>query len=356
MKAVVFHGVNDVRVEEKPTPKPGPGEAVIKVKAAAVCGTDLRIIANGHKTVKTPAILGHEVVGEIHALGEGANGLKKGDTIVVVTPVGCGECRFCRSGFQNMCHLVSKETHSLGYYCDGGFAEYMRIPAEAVANGNLIPFKANGTSFEEISLVEPLSCVINGQRFLNIQPGESVAIFGCGAIACLHAILARSAGASQIIMIDVNQNRIDVVADLGIADTLILSTEQDVEKEIAKVTDEEGVDNAICACSSAEAQKLAFQVTRIRGKISLFGGVPAKDRMVTLDTNDIHYQEKSVFGAFASCHSQYQEALDLILQKKISLKGIISKVIPIEEFDEGIQEIRKGTVLKVIVKPQGENA
>lgn len=354
MKAVIFYGIDDIRIEEREIPVPSAGEAVIRVKACAICGTDVRIIQNGHKTVKPPAIIGHEIVGVIAAIGEGVEEISLGDSVVVVTPVGCRRCKFCLGGYQNMCNLVSKEVHSIGYYCDGGFAEYMLVPADAVQNGNLIRFAYDGTiSYEELSLVEPLSCVINGQRFLNIQAGETVAIFGCGAIGCMHAYLARYSGASQIIMIDNNKSRIDMVASLGIASTLVFSSAQDVQRDILSATEGNGVDNVIVACSSREAQQSALTVSGIRGKISLFAGVPSNGGMVQIDTNDIHYLEKSVFGAFASAHHQYCEALELITSKRISLKRLISKVLPLEGFNEGIDLLASGKVLKVVIKPNG---
>lgn len=358
MKAVRFHGINDMRFEEIPDLRPGPGEVVLKVLACAVCGTDRRILANGHKTVKPPAVIGHEIAGRVHALGAGAaeaGRVKEGDHVVVVTPVGCGACRFCREGYQNMCHLVAKETHSIGYYCDGGFSEYMVVPAEAVANGNLIPYTPPpGISHAEISLTEPLSCCINGQSFMNIRPGDSVAIYGAGAIGCMHAVLARHAGASSILLLDVSQPRLDLVRPLGLADELIHGSGEAVVDRIMTLTGGKGVDHAICACSSAAVQQQAFQITGIRGRISLFAGVPPAQRQVLIDTNDIHYQEKSVFGAFASAHHQYREALELIVSGKVSMKKLVSLTVPLEGFHDGVAGVESGALIKVVVTPHQE--
>lgn len=354
MKAVVFYGIGDVRIEEVRDLIPQDREIVIEVKACAICGTDLRIIKNGHKTVKPPAILGHEIVGVIKEIGKNINTpLKKGDSVVVVTPVGCGKCRFCNRGYQNMCEWVSKSTHSIGYYCDGGFAQYMRIPSEAVRNGNLIPFDYDGSvSYEELSLVEPLSCVLNGQEFLHIQKGESVLIFGCGAIGCMHAYLARYWGAEFIIMVDINPSRIAMVKKLNIAEEILLwESAKTLKERIFFLTENKGVDNAIVACSSKEAQKLAFEVTGVRGRISLFSGLPYQKRILSIDANDIHYLEKSVFGAFASAHHHYQKALELILKRKVSLENLISEVLPLEDFKRGIEILNKGEGFKVIMKP-----
>lgn len=352
MKAVLIYGINDIRIQEWETPIPKTGEILIKVKACAICGTDLRIIQNGHKAIKFPAIIGHEVAGVVEKIGDNVVGdFSIGDKVVVVTPVGCGKCKFCNAGYQNMCDWVSKSVHSLGYYCNGGFAEYMLIPSEAVRNGNLIKFVNNLISFEEISLVEPLSCIINGQQFLNIKRGEVVAIFGCGPIGCMHAYMARHSEASNIIMIEKNKKRIDLVKKLGIADVIINSSTHNVADEIMSLTENKGVDVAIAACSCADGQKSSFDITGIRGRISLFGGVPANERLITIDSNNVHYLEKSVFGAFASSHHHYKEALSLIVSKKIPIKKLITHVYPLEEFKKAIEIISSGEALKVVIKP-----
>lgn len=167
----------------------------------------------------------------------------------------------------------------------------------------------------------------------------------------MHAYLTRYSGASHIIMIDNNKIRIEIVSALGIADTLVFSSAQDVHREILCVTNGEGVDSVIVAYSSTDAQRAVFTISGIRGKISLFVRVPPRDRMVKIDTNDIHYLEKSVFGAFASTHHQYRKALELIMSKKMSLKKPISKVLLLESFNEGIDLLTGGRALKVVIKP-----
>lgn len=352
MLAAILYGIDDVRLEKREIPKADSGEVVIKVKACAICGTDLRIIKNGHKVVTPPAIIGHEVVGIVVDIGNGVSNLSRGDSVVVVTPVGCGECGFCKIGLQNMCDLVSKNTHSLGYYCDGGFAEFMKIPAEAVRNNNLLTFDYDGTvPYEAISLVEPFSCVINGQHFLNIQKGQTVSIFGCGAIGCMHAYLARSSGAYKIVMIDENEKRVQAVSRLGIADTVVLSKRGRIEDDLLALTKGSGFDNVIVACSSPNAAAQAFKVSGTRAKISLFAGIPAEKCWLEVDLNNIHYLEKSIYGAFASSHRQYQQALRMILRKTVNLENIITDVLPLEEFNTAVDKIKTGEVLKVVIKP-----
>lgn len=351
MKAVIYYGINDVRFEEVKTPSPKCDEVLIQVKACAICGTDIRIIRQGHKTVKPPAIIGHEISGVIVEMGKDVQGCKIGDKVVVVTPVGCGNCRMCRGGHQNMCNLVSRDVHSLGYYCNGGFAEYMLIPGEAVGNGNLISYTAENVSFEEMSLVEPLSCVINGQQFLGINPDSTVAIFGGGPIGVMHVLMAHYYRAQKVIVIDNNKKRLEICHSKNIGDELIDVSKYNVYKSIMEMTNGMGVDVAIVACSSKEAQKQAMRITGIRGRISFFGGLPREDSQLLIDSNDIHYKEKSIFGAFASAHAQYHEALNLIVGEKIPIQKVITHICSLEDFWNGVKLITSGDALKVVVTP-----
>ena len=208
MKAIVYHGIGDVRLEELPKPEPKEGEILLKVEACAICGTDVRIINSGHHAIEPPRVTGHEISASIAELGQGVDNYQVGDKVVVVTPVGCGNCKYCQMGQQNMCPEVSQKVHSLGYYCNGGFAEYMLIPAEAVANNNLIKYEAD-VSFDTTSLTEPLSCAYNAQELLNIQKGDSVVIFGAGPMGCMHGLLAKAKEASKIIIVDVIDEKLN---------------------------------------------------------------------------------------------------------------------------------------------------
>src|SRR5262249_8087187 len=136
MKALVFYGPNDFRLEERPKPAIGEGEVLLKVLANGICGTDLKIFMNGHRAVRPPMVTGHEIVGEVAE--SKASSANVGDKVVVVTPVGCMQCKYCKKGEQNLCPLVVKDVHSIGYYTDGGFAEFMRVPKEAVEQNVLI--------------------------------------------------------------------------------------------------------------------------------------------------------------------------------------------------------------------------
>ena len=176
MKAAVFHGVRDVRIEDVPRPTAGPGEVVLRVQRCSVCGTDKRIFTHGQKNVVPPAITGHEIVGTVYEIGSGVdNGLRIGQKAVVATVVGCGKCIYCQRKQYNLCDSFT----AIGYDYAGGFAEYVKIPAAAVAQGNVIPIP-DSMSVERAALIEPLSCVLNGQEYLSPQPGDRAVVFGAG--------------------------------------------------------------------------------------------------------------------------------------------------------------------------------
>lgn len=187
MKALVFHGPQQVRVEEVPVPTIADNEVLVKVDACSICGTDVRTYKFGHTRIKGRRITGHEFAGVIAKVGSQVQGLAEGDEVMVVPGINCGTCEFCRAGLENLC----QHRTIIGFDYDGAFAEYVRIPAQAVAMGNVkklpknVPFKAG-------ALVEPFTAVYNGQTLLNIKPGDRVAIIGAGPIGVMHLLQARN--------------------------------------------------------------------------------------------------------------------------------------------------------------------
>src|SRR5271157_5652121 len=212
MRAAVFYGPRDVRVEDVPKPTAGTGEVVLRVHRCSVCGTDKRIYKHGQKNVVPPAITGHEIVGTVQEIGPGVDGgLSIGQRAVVATVVGCGKCIYCRRKQYNLCDSFT----AVGYDYAGGFAEYVKIPAAAVAQGNII-LVPNSMSLERAALIEPLSCVLNGQEYLSPQPGDRAVVFGAGPIGLMHASILKARRCAPIIVSDVSQERLDYVREFGV--------------------------------------------------------------------------------------------------------------------------------------------
>ena len=191
MLAAVYHGPNDLRVEEVPVPAIGDGELLIKVSSASICGTDLRIFHGSHRmfppgTVRIP---GHEVVGVISELGAGLEGFSRGDRVFIAPNMGCGKCTQCISGNNNLCATYD----AIGVTIDGGFAEYLRVPSNSVKQGNIIQVSGN-VDPAVAALIEPFACVLRGKNALNIQAGEVVLVIGAGPIGLRAMLLAKLQG------------------------------------------------------------------------------------------------------------------------------------------------------------------
>lgn len=347
MKAAVFLGPERIEIKEVATPSPGEGEVLLKVHACAICGTDVRIYYHGQKNVQPPHITGHEVVGEVVELGRGVKGYEKGERVTVVTEIGCGNCDFCLQGKYNLC----PQMRAVGYYFQGGFAEYMVVPREAVKQGNILPIP-DELSSEEGTLAEPLSCVINGQEYLNINYQDTVVIFGAGPIGCMHAELARVSGAKKVIMVDISPQRLKMGEKFRV-DLLLNPEEENTVERIMEETGGKGADVVITACPSGKAQEDAVKITATCGRISFFGGLPHQNPCIQLNSNLIHYKEISIFGAFSSYIWHYKKAISLLASGQIEGGKFITLTLPLEKLVEGIQQVKEGKELKVVITTVG---
>jgi len=350
MSAVLFEGPNNYSFKKDyPLPHVGDKDILLKVKACGFCGTDCKIFLNGHRAVTPPRVIGHEIVGEVFEIGKKAKtALKKKDRVIVVTPVGCTKCVYCRQGRSNMCPWVANDVHSIGYYTDGGFAEYCLIPAEAVAQKILIKIPKHVTD-EEAAVVEPLSCVINGQEKLKVKPEDVVLIIGAGPIGTLHALLAKAQGVKQIIIADIAEDKL-ALAQKVIPTAKFLNTKGiDAKEKILEMTDQAGADVVVVAAPVPVAQQLAIDSAAILGRISFFAGLPKGTNTVEIATNTIHYKELEVYGSFASYRAQYIRALDLIAKKQIDLKNLITHTLPLKDMKKAIALFQSGKTLKTII-------
>ncbi len=343
MKAAVYLGPEKIKIEEMPIPKPKEGEVLLKVKACAICGTDVRIYSFGQANVKPPQIIGHEIAGIIKEVGGKVKGYKEGERVVLVTSVGCGRCEFCLQGRPNIC----PQTKAIGYFYSGGFTEYMIVPEEAVNKGNILKIP-EGLSFVEASLVEPLSCCINGQEYLNIKIGETVVVIGAGPIGCLHTQLAKVSGATKVILTDLSGERLNLAQRVE-ADIYINASRENQIKRVLEETNGEGAEVIIVACPSSRAQEEALLMSKIRGRVSFFGGLPHERSHISFDSNIIHYKEISVYGSFASAHLQFKKALSLLASKKVKAERFITHKFPLKKIEEGIKMVKEGKTLKAVI-------
>ena len=345
MKAALFYGVKDIRVEEVPVPEIGEEDLLIRVHSAAICGTDMRIYNYGHFKISEGdrRVLSHEVSGEIVELGAKVKGYTLGERVSTIPNIGCGTCSHCRKGLNQLC----ADYDAFGISLDGGFAEYMKIPAKAIQQGNVVKVPETLT-YEEAVLVEPLSCCYNSWRALGTKPGDSVLIVGAGPIGALHVMMNRLAGASKVIVADISTPRLEKIRDFG-ADVVINSAEQDLEEAVRALTDGEGADVVITACSVPAIQQQALRLAAVEGRVNFFGGMPKGKEEVTLNTNLIHYKQLKVLGTTGSTIRDYNDSMKLAASGRLNLKGLVSKTLRIEEIAEAFAYAASGEGMKTFV-------
>ena len=259
MKSVRYYGPKDIKVEEIPVPKYSPDELLVKVDACAVCGSDLKSFNNGNPRLKPPIVMGHEFTGAIVEKGADVSDFAINDRIVMATSVSCGDCFYCRKGWTNLCINLAP----MGFYYNGGMAEYTVIPSLAIKNGHVIKIPYELKS-DYAALAEPLSCAVNSIDKCAIQKGDTVLIMGAGPMAILNACVARYAGAGKIIMTEINEARLEQANAFDI-DLMVNTTKEDIFDVISNETDGIGADVVIVAAPATLPQEQALSLVRKRG-------------------------------------------------------------------------------------------
>jgi L-iditol 2-dehydrogenase len=345
MKAAILEEIGKLNIKDIPKPFVKDDTILIKVDSCAVCGTDIKVYHHGHRLIRPPRVIGHELSGTIIEVGKDIKNFKKNDRVAVAPAVPCGECYYCQRGIQGMCDNLT----AIGYHYDGGFAEYMEIPSIAIRNGcvNIIP---ENVSFEEASIAEPLACAINGQELSGVKLGDVVVVIGAGPLGCFHVELARANGASKTILIELSTSRLEMSKKCE-ANVFIDSSKEDAVKRVLEETNTRGADIVITACSSGKAQEQALQMIAKRGNINFFGGLPKDKSIINFDSNLIHYKEFFVAGTHGSSPRHNSLALQLISSGKIAVKKYITHHLTVDKVLDGIGLVEKGESLKVIIKP-----
>jgi L-iditol 2-dehydrogenase len=342
MQAARLFGKEDFRTVEVPEPESGSADMVLQTGAALICGTDIRIYSNGlpHITPDHPVTLGHEISGTIVRVGAAfADRYQEGMRVAVAPNYGCGVCDRCVSGNTQLCPNYT----AIGIHSDGGFAEFVRIPEQAVRQGNVVPLP-DSVSFTEAAMVEPLSAVYNGFERSHREPGERVLIFGAGPIGVMHAKLYRAAGAGMIIMNDINEERLKQAKQVEPSITTCVGEE--AREVVNELTGGEGVDISVTAAPAPAAQQLAVELTGLEGRVVLFGGLPKDKAKVPLDSNAIHYKQLWVTGITRQNLRHYREMLKLIETRVIDLTGIFTHSYKLSEASTAIENARSGVGLR----------
>jgi L-iditol 2-dehydrogenase len=347
MLAAVYHGPNDLRVEDVPVPQISSGELLVKVLSASICGTDLRIFHGNHRMYSpgTVRIPGHEVVGTIAEAGVDVKEYSIGQRVFCAPNTGCGHCKQCITGNNNLC--VNYE--AIGVTCDGGFAEYVRISAKSVQQGNVIPI-SESVDPAVAALMEPFACVVRGQNVLRIQPGEVVLIIGAGPIGVMHAKLAKARGAGRVIVSEPIPDRAEQAERMG-ADRVVNPGSENLKSVLLEESGGRGADVIVVAAPVHAAQESTLDLAAIQGRINFFGGLPKDRPTINFDSNLVHYKELIVTGTTACSTADCWQSAQIVNSGLVDLSDIVSRRFPLQEAVTAFAAAENRKSLKIVLEP-----
>lgn len=337
MRVAVYYNNYDIRVEERPVPQIGPGEFLMRVRACGICGSD---VLEWYRVPKAPRVLGHEATGEVVEVGEGITTVREGDRVFVSHHVPCGTCRYCRRGHETAC-----ETLHTTNYDPGGFSEYVRVPRINVEKG--VYRLPDHVSFEEGTLIEPLACVLRGQRMAGVGKEDRVLIIGSGVSGILHIQMAKLNGAEKVVAADITGYKMRKAKEFG-ADE-VLDARGALEDGVKDIMG--GADRVIVCAGSQKAAQQAFRCVDRGGSI-LFFAVPPPDVQVQFPMVDFWRNEITVSTSYGAAPRDLSESLKLISDGKVRVKEMITHRFGLAEAGIGFRMMSEpGDYLKLIVEP-----
>lgn len=345
MKAAVLEGLEHLAVREVPDPEIDDNGVLVRVRACAVCGSDIRMFHHGNPRLEPPAIMGHESAGEVAAVGANVTRFAPGDRVAIGADVPCGECAFCEAGIGNNCQI----NYAMGYQFPGSFAQYVALN-RVVVNFGPVHKVPDHVSFDEAALAEPLGCVLNALELSSVRLGDTVVIIGAGPIGCMIIDAARRMGAARVIVVQRSRPRLEMAKQFG-ADLYLCSNEEDPVAGVLEATGGLGADVILTACPSPQAQIDAIAMAKNRARVNFFGGLPKDQSQVTLDTNVIHYKELFVMGAHGCVPRHHRQALDLIASGSIDMKPFISHRFALDNIVEAFAAAESHAGMRVVVNP-----
>ncbi len=339
MRVAMYYNNRDVRLEERPVPRIGPGELLLRTRASGICGSDLM---EWYRIQKAPLVLGHEITGEVIGVGEGVQEFKVGDRVFSSHHVPCGKCRYCLAGHQSVCDLL-RTTH----FDPGGFAEFIRVPKLNVELGTLrLP---DTVTFDEGSFIEPLACVVRAQHFARVIRGQSVLVIGSGISGLLHIQLARVRGAGPIIATDISDYRLKAAAQFG-ADATIHGTE-DVPGRLRELNAGRLADVVIVCTGAMPAIQQAVRSIE-RGGTLLFFAPTAAGVDVPIPLFDFWRDEIQVATSYAASGEDLLDSLELIRARRVRVADMVTHRLPLAAADLGFRLAAGGQEsIKVILDP-----
>ncbi|HEU5434625.1 MAG TPA: zinc-dependent alcohol dehydrogenase family protein [Thermomicrobiales bacterium] len=336
MQAAVFYKPGDVRIEERPTPTAAAGQVLVAVHACGVCGTD-RHVYEGAYPARFPVVPGHEFAGTIVDSGPGVAGFATGDRIAIDPNIPCGECFFCRAGKSHFCI----DAGAIGTRLDGGFAPFVAVPASQAYK---LP---DAVTLDQGAMVEPLACAVHGIDRARISPGASVAVLGAGAIGLLMIQLARAAGASKIIVSELQESRRELARALG-AD-LVVDPRAEPLADVVRRETEYGVDVAIEAAGVPVTARQAFDLAQPAGTVLIFGCCDPEDE-IAIRPYDIYRRELTIVGTFVNPHTMGR-AIQLLAAGQVKVDPFFTHRLGVARTEEAMALHGSGDAIKILIDP-----
>jgi len=330
MTAAVLYGKEQLQIERVDVPDIGAGDVLVRVRAALTCGTDVKVFSRGYhaRMIVPPALFGHELAGDVVAMGRNVRGFKIGQRVVAANSAPCGECFFCGREQANLCEDL--------LFNNGAYAEYIRIPARIV-DKNMYPVPAH-VSYQDAALVEPLACVLRGIEETGLRAGDTMAVIGLGPIGMMFVRLAKSVYGARVIAIGRRQTQLNRAKAMGADEVVINRDGGDVIGPVKDMTGGRGADVVIEAVGQPEVWQLAIKLLRRGGVVNFFGGCPSGTE-INVDTNLLHYSELTLKASFHHTPALIRKALESVSRGYISAKDLVNRVEPLANLLEVMQHL-----------------
>lgn len=344
MKALVYHDAEDIRYEEVEKPKIGPREALIEVKAAGLCSTD--VWKAMYRKAKPESVLGHEVSGVVAEVGRGVESLEVGDRVAVYHRAECGLCYYCKHGQEPLCREYRRQA-----VFPGAFSEYIRVLPKIVERSVLkLP---DEVTYEMATMIEPTGCSVRAILRCGVTFGDRVLVIGDGPLSLLNAQVSKAAGASTVILVGHHDNRLELARKVGVDYTFNSRKEEvNLEGEVKGLTDGLGVDLVVVAVASTEAVEEALQLVREGGKVCIFGDfrdVPQPN--LSLDLKLILRDDVQIVGSWGCSTENYRAAFEMVRSRLVRVEEMITHKFPMERFGEALKTFFSKKCMKIVLKP-----
>jgi len=330
MTAAVLYGKEQLRIEQVNVPQLAPGDVLVRVRTALTCGTDVKVFRRGYhaRMIQPPSLFGHELAGDIVAMGDAVRGFGIGDRVVAANSAPCGECYHCCRNQENLCSDL--------LFNNGAYAEYIRIP-ERIVQKNMYRIPAH-VSYQDAALVEPLSCVMRGLEETGVRPADSVAVIGLGPIGMMFVRLATTVYKARVIAVGRRQQQLDRAVGLGAAETVLNDEGADPVSAVHKLTGGRGADVVIEAVGLPDVWQLALKLLRRGGVVNFFGGCPTGTQ-VGVDTHLLHYSELTLKASFHHTPALVRKAVDAVSSGYITARDFVNRVEPLVNLLEVMQHL-----------------